>query len=222
MPTPFKPGLLIENDLARYRYSSFYPGAGADQEIPEAVDYKRQMLPTSNQGNQPRCAGYAMAGIIEWWNWKFNGIKRQVDPDRIYELAKAIDGQPNQEGTTLEAVVQAAVKLELIPIDLSTLQTVRQVNARRALHKHGVLLSGFIITSGWERAKADGWIEDGGGYLGGHAVVTIGYSDVDNPKWVGVQNSWGDSQYGWRGFCRMSPEQFNNEFLYGLTWEYRS
>lgn len=162
-----------------------------------------------------------MAGCIEWYNWKYLGIKEQVDPNPIYERAKQIDGIPDEQGTTLDAVIHAAVDLNLIPIDLSTLAVVNQFDVKHALHKHDVMLSAFQITQGWVTATSGGWIGNENDLLGGHCVVTVAYSEVDTPQWYGVQNSWGDEMYGWRGFVRLTTQQFSEQFQYGIVWDYK-
>lgn len=188
--------------------------------MPPHIDRRGEMLESSDQGNTPQCVAFAVAGCIEWWRWKALGIREQVDPVPIYKRAKEIDGAPQEDGTTLEAGIQAAVELGLIPIDMTSLKRVYQTDVQRAIHQHGVALGAFNITEGWGKAKADGWILDlGGTALGGHAVVLSGYSNAEQPNWIGLQNSWGDKDYGWRGFCRMKPDQFRNEFMYGLVWE---
>lgn len=188
--------------------------------VPSLVDLRPQLLPASNQGDSPKCAAYAMAGWLEFYNWKYKGITQQVDPDPIYSRAKELDGVPTVDGTTLECALQAAQDLGLLaPVDATTIRFVTVEGVRQALHRYGVILSAFSITDKWWRAMPDGWLSPGGLDMGGHAVLTIGYSAVDAPQWYAVQNSWGDTQ-GWRGFNRMTPEQFNQQYDYGLVWDF--
>jgi hypothetical protein len=213
----FKPGVLIRHDLTQFRCAALQAAETSGK--PEHMDYRAEMLKTDNQGASSMCAAYAMAGCIEWWGWKMFDVQLQVDPKPIYEVAKKLDGFPDEEGTTLEAVARAAVELDLIDIDLSTLRVVRLPDVKRALHRYGPMLSAFVIHEGWQKAAADGWINDSGNVLGGHAVVLTGYSQVELPNYFSLQNSWGEAMYGWRGFARMSPAQFAKEFAYGLCWE---
>jgi C1A family cysteine protease len=213
---PMKPGLLIKHDLAQFRYP-LLSTASDIEDVPEHIDRRAEMLVSSHQGTTPKCAAFAMAGCVEHVNWK-RGIKQQVDPDPIYALAKELDGFPDEEGTTLEAVARAAAQLKLLPIDLNTLKVVRREGMRHAVFRYGVVLSAFMATTGWADAKPNGWIIDGGDFMGGHAVVTVGYSKVEKPNWVAIQNSWGELS-GWRGFARMSAAQFDSEFVYGLVWD---
>lgn len=197
--------------------------APAGYRPPLAVDLKRQLLPSSNQGRTSMCAAYTMAGWLEFWNWKLRGVCQQIDPEPIYARAKQIDGLGGGDGTTLEAVFQAAQDLNLMSAVAQ--ESVREIataeEVKEALHRHGVVLTGFQITEGWLRAKPDGWIESGGMLLGGHAALTCAFSSVEDPEWFGVQNSAG-VEYGWNGFCRMSRTQFDQEFMYGLVWDARA
>lgn len=231
MSAIFKPGLIIKRDIARLRSPAFSVSGrdstmGVGVRFPEHHDMRPQMLNSPDQGVTPECAAYAMADWIGWWNWRKTGLKLVTQPDPIYAQAKKTDGIPDDEGTTLEAVVNAAVSLGLAKIDLSSLKVVSLPDVKNALHRHSVMLSGFTVTEGWRWARGDGWIKSGtvagANYdevLGGHAVVLIGYSDVDTPPWFAVQNSWGEDGYGWRGDVRMTPQQFNDQFTYGLVWE---
>lgn len=229
-PTEFKQGLVINHDLARYRYPVFgsFMAALPAAVVPEHLDRRPEMLPSSNQGSTSRCAAFAMAGCMEWYNWKRFGSTDQIDPNPIYEYAKQIDGMPSQEGTTLESVVRAWNDLGRSPfLDASSVFLVRtspnQNWLKRALHRNGVVLAGFQISEGWRWAEPNGWIPSGPRYdtiLGGHAVVLVGYDEKE--KWYAVQNSWGETGYGWRGFVRLTEDQFDYQFMYAVTWDWRT
>lgn len=211
------PGLLPRKTTDRRFVAA--PLASGNYVVPATIDLRSQLLPSSNQGNSQKCAAYAMAGWLEFYNWKYKGIAEQINPDPIYDRAKQIDGEPVQ-GTTLEAVLQAAQDLRLISeIDTTS---IRQVNARgvtQAIHRYGVVLAAFNITENWMDARPNGWISEGGLDYGGHAVILCGYSLVDNPSWYALQNSWGEEN-GWRGFNRLTTDLFDTQFLYGLIWDF--
>jgi len=163
-----------------------------------------------------------MAGWLEFYNWKYHGVAAQIDPDPIYARAKQLDGEPTAAGTTLECVLQAAQDLNLISaLNTASIRQVKAAGVQQALHRYGVVLSAFSITEGWGNATPNGWLLNSGLALGGHAVLMCGYSEIDTPSWYALQNSWGEDQ-GWRGFNRMSPAMFNQQFDYGLVWDFRS
>ena len=213
------PGLLAPRTSDR-QFLAASMAAPTTYVVPALVDLRPQLLPASNQGDSPKCAAYAMAGWLEFYNWKYKGVTAQIDPDPIYERAKQLDGVPSVEGTTLECVLQAAQDLGLFSaVDTASIRTVTVDGVQQALHRYGVILSAYSVTDKWWRATADGWLSPGGLAVGGHAVLTIGYSAVDTPQWFAVQNSWGEKQ-GWRGFNRLSPELFQQQFDYGLVWDF--
>jgi len=161
-----------------------------------------------------------MAGWIEFYKWKYFGRAEQIDPNPIYERAKEIDGLGGGDGTTLEAGLQAAQDLELIhKVDAGYVREVYDIaEVQQALHRYDVVLSAFLIAEGWMNATSDGWIEPGGRLFGGHAVLLTGYSLNVTQPFYQLQNSWGEEN-GWRGFNRMPPEMFAEQFQYGLVWD---
>lgn len=216
----FVPGLLPRKPTDRRFLAASL--SVANYVVPATIDLRPQLLPSSNQGDTPKCAAYAMAGWLEFYNWKYKGVAQQINPDPIYARAKQIDGEPNIQGTTLEAALQAAQDLQLITaVDTTSIRQVTASGVAQALHRYGVVLAAFNISEYWTDAQPNGWVTEGGASLGGHAVLMCGYSLVDNPPWYAIQNSWGE-QNGWRGFNRMSVPMFNSQFMYGLIWDFLS
>ena len=213
------PGLHIAIERHRLRLRSALRTEGI---APLRIDHRCELLDSSNQGETSQCAAYAMAGVIEYERWKWAGVQAQVDPSPIYRKAKELD-EIDGEGTTLEAVLQAASLLALIPeIAPGSIRVIESAaDVRQALHRYDVVLAGFEIDEGWFHVTADGWIRKGRTPQGGHAVLLCGYAD-DAERWLGLQNSWGSEGYGWRGFCRIAPELFVEQFRYGLVWDYAS
>ena len=214
----FTPGLIFPKPTDRKFLASPLP---LDVPAPEAWDTRHALLESSDQGSSSECAAYAMAGFIEYRNRILFDKLDQINPAPIYKEAKRLDGEPNQPGTTLHAVVQAAENLGLIPVvDKDTFQFVNADQYPLACFKHGVVLISFLITDAWMHPTADGWIPDGGRELGGHAVLGCGYDDTYISKPRFVQNSWGED-HGWRGFNRMTQAQFNSSYMGGLIWNYK-
>jgi hypothetical protein len=212
----FKPGLI----LAPWKPYTLLAAAPDSYRAPLWVDYRAELLQTSDQGNTQQCAAYAMAGWLEHYRWKFDGITEQIDPAPIYARAKEIDGYPGVEGTTLQAVVQAAQDLKLLANVSGIRELTGPKKVKRALHRYGPILAAFSATDKWSQAKPNGWMENGGAYVGGHAGLLCGYSDdqKNDRPYLSLQGSYGPGS-GWQGFVRMSPEQFEQEFYYGLIWD---
>ena len=126
---------------------------------------------------------------------------------------------PNVEGTTLEAAVQAAMDIGLMSwLGNARIREVTSADqVKQALHRSGVLLAAFHITDAWAFADASGWIPEGGNPVGGHAAVLCGFSQVGDRPYFAFQGSWGNQ--GWRGFNRITPDQFRMQFAYALAFE---
>jgi intein/homing endonuclease len=175
------------------------------------------------------CAGYSMAGYIEYHNWKTIHYPAQVDGDAIYAEAKKIDGN-NSPGTYLRSAIQAAINLKLIngtpkyvdypSINQSGMDRAlkRIISIKFALHQYGVVLAGFRITDEWDWVdKKTGMIRDMGEKAkgkGGHAVLLCGY-DMEG---VYIQNSWGIF-WGHYGFAVLSWKQYVQQIMQAMVVE---
>ena len=175
------------------------------------IDSRPFCLPASDQGNHPHCAGYAVAGYIEERNWRWTRIAKQVDAVAIYKQAKRLDGD-DHAGTTLTSAVEAAKDLGLL--DYTTIQVIRtRQEYQFAMQAYDVVISAFDITDDWNHVDDEtGRIADTNAIsIGPHAVLSCWFDD-EGP---GCQNSW--DQWGWKGFGRMTWEQFGKQFLYGVV-----
>lgn len=195
--------------------------APVDYVSPLEIDLRSQLLRSSDQKDTPKCAAYMMAGWLEFYRWKYDGIIAQIDPNPIYDVAKKHDGYPKAEGTTLQAVLNAAQELQLMSAVAQ--DRIREVytfeEVKRGLHEHGVVLGAFMATNEWTKSTPDGWIQPGGSPLGGHAVLVCGYNEVEPRHYATVQNSWG-AHVGWQGFQRLDLMEFRSSFQYGLVLEF--
>lgn len=183
---------------------------------PAKVDLRDYCTPTEDQGNKPWCAAYAAANWAENILWRKTDAIEQVDPSRIYRYAKSIDGDPNGDGTTLTAVLEALLDFGMFS---KTDCRVKVINRNRlslkyAVHKFGCVLAGFNISSAWWGANRENWFIGTSGQpnRGLHAVIVCGY----DKQGVWIQNSWG-SGWGEYGFAKMSWEEFDREFMYGAV-----
>jgi len=208
-------GLQVEQLPERKRFLS----APSDFSAPEYIDSRPYCLPASNQGCEPACVGYAIAGYCEIKEWRETHHARQIDGLAIYRQAKAIDDD-DKEGTSFTSGVQAAKDLCLLEPDLK-LKYIRGLrNIQFALHTHGVVLGAFMVDQGWNKVnRKTGWISGGGGKsLGAHAVLLCWYYETDKISGVGWQNSW-KATWGCHGFGRCTGEQFKGSFIYGVVLE---
>ena len=196
---------------------------------PRRIDSRDMCLSSSNQHNEPSCAGYTTAGYIEYYNWKTYHYPAQINGDRIYDEAKIID-KNNHPGTTLKSAANAALNLNLITgtpkyvdfpnVNKSNLsrKEKRIISIKFALHKYGVVLSGFRITDDWDWVdKKTGIIRNTGDRsqsMGGHAVLLCGYCDTG----VYIQNSWSEN-WGHHGFAILGWDQYDRQIMKAMVFE---
>lgn len=183
---------------------------------PKRVDLRDYCTPTEDQGNKPWCAACAATNWAENILWRKNDYIEQIKPEWVYLWAKQHDGDPDGDGTTLIAVLEALKSKGIFPVSCKT-RVIRnsRLAVKYALHKFGAILAGFETTKEWYSCtKADPLIRyvANSGKLGGHAVLLCGY----DKEGVFIQNSWGYGYAEW-GFVKMTWECFDNTFLYGAV-----
>lgn len=183
---------------------------------PRKIDARDMCIETSNQFRTPHCAGFTAAGYVEVHQWREQHYPEQVDADEIYQRAKVIDGN-NDPGTYLESVAQVIIDMKLVEGEIKYVED--NINSIKfAIHKHLVVIGGFMITNEWNQVNPKtGKIIDLGTdsvKYGGHAVLLCGYSN----EGIFIQNSWG-SKWGLYGFGLIPWNQVIEQFMYGVVIE---
>lgn len=169
---------------------------------------------TEDQGSTPKCAAFSASSYAENIAWRRTGeLPNQVDPHEIYAFAKKIDGDPDGDGTTLTAVLEALIKLNKLPGNGRIRTIVSSFDVKAAIHRYGTCLLGLNISDEWYRGNTK-ISSTTAKLVGGHAVQCVGY-DAFGP-WI--QNSWGEG-WGDHGFAHLSWEAFNRQFMYGAFRE---
>jgi C1A family cysteine protease len=181
-------------------------------QVPKTLDRRDCVLPTENQGNTPMCVAYAATSWAEAINFKKSGSTTNLDPNKVYNYAKTIDGYTNQPGTTLDAALYALIHYNMVCASKMDVFLFDQIeDLKRALHKYDTALVSLKITSDWENHWNKLVMSTNSGYnLGGHAVIACGY----NRSGVYIQNSWGE-EWGKYGFALITWDVFTSQFKYG-------
>ena len=186
---------------------------------PLMINNRQEFAVIDNQGNTPHCAGYSICSIVEALIFKRTGKLINLNADQVYAKAKTMDGDPDGEGTYLEAAIKAALELGGLgkyskDIKIGFLyngkddETVEKL--KYLVHKYEWLHAGFSITSAWYNCNAKNYrIGHGGQPLGGHAVCIVGYDQ----EGCYIANSWGQS-FGSKGFGLMPWSVFKEELIY--------
>lgn len=188
---------------------------------PDELVLKGYCTPVENQGNLPYCAAYSASSFAENILWRKNHYHQDIDPVPLYKYAKSIDGDPNGAGTYLECTMEALLEKGYFDKDICRIKQIGGEmfdngnpirDVKFAIHRYGVCMAGFEITTEWYSPKND--TIKGGKYPseGGHAVIICGW---DKEGFI-IMNSWGTS-YADHGFVRVAYNVFEKQFLYGTT-----
>lgn len=165
---------------------------------------------TEDQGSTPKCAAFSASSYAENIIWRRSGaLPDDVNPHALYNYAKSVDGDPDGDGTTLDAVLKALLKYGYFPSSCRVRIVTAPFDVKAAVHRYGACLLGLNISNEWYRGNR--FIDDPEApAVGGHAVQCVGY-DADG-CWI--QNSWGTG-WGQGGFARVGWRAFNRQFMYG-------
>jgi hypothetical protein len=139
-----------------------------------------------DQGASPRCAGYSGQ------NWELtepvmDPYEKSITGDDLYTACKQVDGYPDQDGTTTNALMK-------VLRDRGLVKTWTWAWLPSTV-KRFVLGKGPVLVGSWWRAGMDNYSADftmsyTGENRGGHAYLLVGYDDAR--KAFRVLNSWGD------------------------------
>lgn len=175
--------------------------------------------PVENQGAKPWCAAYSASSYAENILWRVKGYREEIDPAPVYAHAKRIDGAPDGDGTYLECALDALLEQGLFDRNVSKVKTfggrmfgsdTALDDLKYAVHRYGVCVAGFNITSEWFDPKGDVIRGERAARQGGHAVTVCGYDETG----VLILNSWG-ADYARNGFVYLSNKAFDDQFMYG-------
>lgn len=213
MNEEFKPNLIFN----RGKPLAAYTKADDGYSYPLTLDMRDLVLKTENQGKTNMCAAYTATSWLESLLWRRTGKPIDYDPIVLYKKAKTLDGMPNEEGTTLDAVMYAMIDLGWLKgCDKNDVVFIYNSNQlKRAIHRYGTCLLGFNISNRWYDHTEKLIFNDlTGKSEGGHAVICTGYNEVG----VFIQNSWG-VEWGKYGFACISWEVFNRQFMIGAYFK---
>jgi len=95
----------------------------------------------------------------------------------------------------------------------------RVESIKAALAKYGPLPTSFLVFADFKHYKSGVYshiagIADVFHFLGGHAVLLVGYNDAE--QYFIVKNSWG-KDWGEDGYFRISYSELHNDSLFGLS-----
>jgi len=196
--------------------------AGAKQILPSSYLVEGMLTRVENQGNYPNCAAYAATTFAECVMWKRDGYPQQIDPVKIYNYAKTIDGDADCDGTLLECALEGLFEYGYFDRNVSKIKTVggsvfgndqdkALFYCKMACFRYGSCVIGCNIDESWYTPK-NGIVKGGGSSLGGHAITLCGFDDGG----IIIRNSWG-SDWGHDGDAYIPNDVALKQFMYGAT-----
>lgn len=211
-------GLKVPKNLQKMTKLQF--GFGRPFQAPATVDLRDYCTQTENQGSNPWCAAYSAANWAENILWRKNDYIQNIGPEMLYREAKKIDGDPDTDGTTLDAVLQVLLNKGYFDPNKCKIQVIWNYSGwenslRYAIHKFGACLIGCNITEEWYLVGGKKTSVTGKSHntcVGGHAVLCCGY----NRDGIIIQNSWGE-EWGAYGFGLITWEALRKQFLYAAV-----
>lgn len=179
-------------------------------DYPKTLDLRDLVLKTEDQGSTSTCAAHAATSWAEAINWRKTGKAVNLDPYKVYNYAKTIDGWPNEDGTTLPAVLESLLHFNMIA-NTGDIYTFNDINTlKKVIHKYGPCMVAFEVSDLWmnhgNKLVLSG---DPGESCGGHAMICVGY----NKFGLLLQNSWGVN-WAKYGYCCVSWDLVRKQFQY--------
>jgi len=170
--TDFVPNCLMSKNIEK-------PLLCGVNTYPDTLDLRDLVLKTENQGSTPTCAAHAATSWAENINWRKRGIIQNLDPYKVYNYAKTVDGYPGVDGSTLDAVLKGILYYNMVDntgdiycfSDISTL--------KKIIHKYGPCLVAFDVSDIWmDHYNKTVLSGKPGNSCGGHAITAVGYNDA--------------------------------------------
>lgn len=179
-----------------------------------SADLRKKMSPVKNQGSCGSCWAFAIGACIEY----VNGGKVDIAEQQLVDCCKVSHGcnggyigsvanwvKSNPLVTEREYPYQAAdgtCKNKVGQYKLNGYASVHSDSAiKSALDKGYPVDTGMKVYRDFYSYKGGVYKHTTGDYLGGHAVVIVGYNDAGK-YWI-IKNSWGTG-WGEKGYFRMA------------------
>lgn len=202
---------FVQNCLMSKKIQPSTPLLAASATFPATLDLRDLVLQTEDQGSTSTCAAHTATSWAESVNWRKYGVIKNLDPYKVYDYAKTIDGYPGVEGTTLDAVLESLLHFKMIDNTGDIFCFTDVITLKKVIHKYGPCLVAFNVSDCWMKHYGLNVLKGKpGDSCGGHAITAVGY----NKAGLLIQNSWGN-RWGKYGFACISWALVNEQFQYG-------
>lgn len=169
--------------------------------LPEAVTLPKYKYWTAgrvlNQGQHPHCVAYAWKQLL---NSSPDRQALTLDPVKLYNLCQQNDEWPGEAyaGTSVRAGAKVLSQPEFGYMHIATyLWATNPMELMSWVGLKGPVVLGIPWDWDMYEPDKDGYIHEGGGEAGGHAITVVGYNSQGDYRLV---NSWG-TRWGQQGRC---------------------
>lgn len=210
MTTTYTLGFLSTPKSALY---NTYVGPRTIENLPDVLDFRKDLPPVRDQGRQGSCVAQAGACMKEWQEQKDVGYNDYMSPQYIYNLRSNRPSEGMYFQDLMNILTQRGVcreylypygSTEEIPtaahddaanFKIKTYARIDEVDLNRV--KMSLFTNGpCVIALPTYNYRPNFWNQHSGdSYLGGHAVTIVGW----NQDCFIIRNSWG-SNWGYEGY----------------------
>lgn len=186
--------------------SEYVFNAPSSMNLPNEYSYKNYLPKVLNQGNKPICVPCSISSYI---NLNLNIKNHDDEKDYDINLNQIYNSRSNDDEDNGMMIKEALsfLKKEGVETDNGNFKIngYAMVNSLMAL-KIAIVMNGICIggVPTYDSDSDDFWNNNGGDFLGGHAIAIIGY---DEEGFI-IRNSWG-KDYGYDGYSHMSYDDFD-------------
>lgn len=195
-----------------------------EEYVPVTLDYRKDLPPVRNQGNQGTCSAQTAACLKEWQEHKEIGFEQHMSPQFIYnnrENQTTSGMYPRDTMKILQKIgcveesvypygkiepassISPIVKENAFPYKIQSYATVSTIDGlKKALYKQGPCYIAFPVYNYGMQFWAP---KQGEKLLGGHAVTVVGYTKT---AFI-IRNSWGED-WGDGGYTYYPFEQWGS------------
>lgn len=241
IPCPVEPSPPDERDYKLNQFVCMAPG----EEIPEEyiVPYVPSVR---DQGNTGMCMAFSLASIKEYQEWKERGLRVRYSPGFIYAqktftaqegMIPRFDlGVLRRNGVCEFGQFPSIGKYEVVKdkFDLldeqvkkdakkqkikSYIRLNNEYEIKKAVMELGPVLLAIDIYPSFHRTYSNGIVRDiknSEKRSGGHAMVIVGWSIINERTYWHVLNSWGDD-WANDGFCFIPVDYKGIMEVWGIT-----
>lgn len=211
------------------------------QKLPKEVDLRESCSPVEDQGNLGSCTANACVGNIELLERKLYKEYRDHSRIFLYYNTRhLIENTSGDVGASIRDTIKSAVKqgicledscpydvskFDIKPSDASYAEALNYQaltyvslsnfdDIKVTLAGGNPVQLGILLFSSFENVRSDGIVpmpQSGEEYLGGHAVLAVGYKTINGIKYLICKNSWG-SNWGYKGYFYLPEEYFNKKY----------